>query len=239
MLQSFEPSHTSPLHYVGAPTPPISTPVSPSKAASSTSTNTPNMSGPKNHNILIVTGPAGCGKSTVAQFLATRYGFAYLEGDDFHPKANIAKMANNIPLEDADRWDWLNILRDEALKELDKGAKGVVVTCSALKKKYRDVIRTAQLYANDPNSAVQFVYLRANQETLLARVGARQGHYMKDAMVISQLAALEEPDEREIGKLRDVEIIDVSGSPEEVEKLATVAVDRVLCFKGVKPANQV
>ncbi|KAF2255729.1 carbohydrate kinase [Trematosphaeria pertusa] len=137
-------------------------------------------------------------------------------------------MAANIPLNDADRWDWLILLRDEALAALQDGAKGVVVTCSALKKKYRDVIRTARLYDEDPNANVHFVYLRANKETLLARVGARQGHYMKDSMVLSQLAALEEPDEDEIKRLKDVDIVDVSGSQLEVEKLASTAVDKVL-----------
>lgn len=137
-------------------------------------------------------------------------------------------MAANVPLDDADRWDWLILLRDQALVSLKKGAKGVVVTCSALKKKYRDVIRTARLYDEDPNANVHFVYLRASKETLLARVGARQGHYMKDSMVISQLAALEEPDEDEVQRLKDVDIIDVSGSPAEVQKLANIAVDKVL-----------
>lgn len=189
------------------------------------------MSIPNNHHILIVTGPAGCGKSTVAKFLAERYGFTYIEGDDFHPEANIKKMAANIPLNDADRWDWLILLRDQALMNLNNGAKGVVVTCSALKKKYRDVIRTARLYDEDPNAHVHFVYLRADKETLLKRVGARQGHYMKDSMVISQLAALEEPDEAEIKRLKDVEIIDVRGSQVEVQHLATVAVDKVLATR--------
>lgn len=141
-------------------------------------------------------------------------------------------MAANVPLDDADRWDWLILLRDQALKSLQQGARGVVVTCSALKKKYRDVIRTATLYDEDPNAQVHFVYLRASKETLLARVGARQGHYMKDAMVISQLAALEEPDEDEVKRLKDVEVIDVKGTQAEVQKLAAGAVDTILEVDG-------
>jgi len=137
-------------------------------------------------------------------------------------------MAANIPLDDADRWDWLITLRDQALTELKNGAKGVVVTCSALKKKYRDVIRTARLYDEDPNANVHFVYLKASKEVLLARVGARQNHYMKDSMVLSQLAALEEPGEDEVRRLHDVDIIDVSGSPKEVEALATAVADSVI-----------
>jgi gluconokinase len=149
----------------------------------------------------------------------------------FHPKANIDKMATGIPLNDADRWDWLILLRDQALVSLKNGAKGVVVTCSALKKKYRDVIRTARLYDEDPNANVHFVYLRADKATLLARVRARQGHYMKDAMVDSQFAALEEPDEAECKQLKDVEIIDVKGTLQEVQDLASAAVDLVLVNK--------
>jgi gluconokinase len=146
----------------------------------------------------------------------------------YHPKANIDKMAAGIPLNDEDRWDWLILLRDQALKDLKKGAKGVVITCSALKKKYRDVIRTARLYDEEPDANVHFVYLRADKETLLARVRGRQGHYMKDSMVESQFAALEEPDELEIKQLKDVEIVDVKGSISEVSQLASDAVDRVL-----------
>ncbi|KAF2189692.1 carbohydrate kinase [Zopfia rhizophila CBS 207.26] len=137
-------------------------------------------------------------------------------------------MAAGIPLNDADRWDWLILLRDQALAALNQGAKGVVVTCSALKKKYRDVIRTARLYDDDPNAAVHFIYLRASKEILLARVKARQGHYMKDTMVLSQLSSLEEPDRAEIEKLKDVKVIDVSGTPVEVQRLAMAAVEKVL-----------
>ena len=137
-------------------------------------------------------------------------------------------MAANIPLNDADRWDWLILLRDQALTHLAEGAKGVVVTCSALKKKYRDVIRTARFYDQDPNTTVHFIYLRADLETLLARVSARQGHYMKDAMVKSQLEVLEEPAENECNGVGDVDIIDVKRSLLEVQELASQKVDLVL-----------
>ena len=146
----------------------------------------------------------------------------------FHPQANIDKMASGIPLNDEDRWDWLILLRDQALMKLKCGSRGVVVTCSALKKKYRDVIRTARLYDESPNANVHFVYLRADKQTLLARVRARQGHYMKDAMVESQFAALEEPDETECMQLKDVDIVDVKASLQEVQHMASKAVDRIL-----------
>lgn len=141
-------------------------------------------------------------------------------------------MAAGIPLNDEDRWDWLILLRDQALTSLKEGAKGVVVTCSALKKKYRDVIRTARLYDEDPNANVHFVYLRAEKETLLQRVRERQGHYMKDAMVESQFAALEEPDEAEVKQLKDVEIVDVKAGIREVEILASAAVDKILTARA-------
>jgi gluconokinase len=230
MLHAVEQPLPAPLRYASLPSPPPepSAAVPASSSSHLTSANPPTMAIPPRHHILIVTGPAGCGKSTVAKLLADRYAFNYIEGDEFHPKANIDKMAAGVPLNDADRWDWLILLRDQALQDLKNGAKGVVVTCSALKKKYRDVIRTARLYDEDPNANVHFVYLRADKQTLLDRVRARQGHYMKDAMVDSQFAALEEPDEAEIKQLKDVEIVNVTGTLAEVQNLATAAVDKVL-----------
>ncbi|KAF3005636.1 hypothetical protein E8E13_003190 [Curvularia kusanoi] len=227
MLQTIEQTHSVPVHYASLPTPPTSTVGSPSTSSGNLSKTT-EMAIPHRHHILIVTGPAGCGKSTIAKVLSDRYGFEYIEGDEYHPKANIDKMAAGIPLNDEDRWDWLILLRDQALQDLKKGAKGVVITCSALKKKYRDVIRTARLYDEEPDANVHFVYLRADKETLLARVRGRQGHYMKDSMVESQFAALEEPDEKEVKQLKDVEIVDVKGGIAEVSQLAAEAVDRVL-----------
>ncbi|OCK78787.1 carbohydrate kinase [Lepidopterella palustris CBS 459.81] len=216
MLQTYDQSLQGPLLY--GPTSAIST------------TKRPNGTMPhyKHHHIWIVTGPAGCGKSTVAKYLADQYALVYIEGDDFHPQANIDKMAAGIPLNDEDRWDWLILLRDQALAALDQGAKGVVVTCSALKRKYRDVIRTAPMYDIGHKSSVHFIYLHASKEILLARVKARQGHYMKDSMVLSQLNSLEEPDSREKDRLKDVICVDVSGSMTEVQKLAVGAVNKIL-----------
>ncbi|TLD34615.1 Shikimate kinase [Venturia nashicola] len=177
---------------------------------------------PVHRHLFIVTGPAGCGKSSVAQYLAKSQDFPYIEGDEFHPVSNVEKMAAGIPLNDGDRWDWLIVLREEAVKHLESGAPGVVVTCSALKKKYRDVIRLASL--NDHNVIVHFIYLRASEELLMSRVRARQNHYMKDSMVRSQFEALEEPTEKE----QDVLTVDVSGTLADVEKLALEAVSQVM-----------
>jgi len=176
----------------------------------------------RHRHLFIITGPAGCGKTTVAEYLTECYGFPYLEGDDFHPDANVAKMRAGIPLADADRWDWLINLREEAVDALDNGANGVVLTCSALKKKYRDVIRVARY--NDHDVRVHFIYLRASEELLLQRVKARKGHYMKSSMIKSQLQCLEEPEKKE----RDVHSIDVNGTPVEVQKLALDALAGVL-----------
>jgi len=163
------------------------------------------------HHIWIVTGPAGCGKSTVAQFIAKTMNLPFIEGDEFHPQANVEKMSKGIPLTDADRWDWLTRLREESLIKLSSGSQGVVVTCSALKRKYRDVIRVAPYYSHDV--LVHFVYLHAQEAVLLARVQARHGHYMGANMVHSQFDALEEPRMEETDVIR----VDVSGTVDEVE----------------------
>ncbi len=129
----------------------------------------------------------------------------------FHPQSNIDKMANGVPLTDSDRWDWLTLLREEALRQLSAaGAEGVVLTCSALKRKYRDVIRVAPYYSHDV--LLHFIYLHAPEEVLLDRVGRRQGHYMGANMVHSQISILEPPAPDET----DVISIDVSGPPDGV-----------------------
>ena len=131
-------------------------------------------------------------------------------------------MAANIPLTDGDRWDWLILLRTQSLLALSQGATGVVLTCSALKRKYRDVIRIASY--NDANVLVHFIYLHATQELLLERVRGRKGHYMKDSMVKSQFESLEPPEADE----DDVLTVDVSGDFESVQRLALEVVDETM-----------
>ncbi|KAI1415554.1 gluconokinase-like protein [Hypoxylon sp. FL1857] len=169
---------------------------------------------PVHHHVWLVTGPAGCGKSTVAKHLATALGIPFIEGDEFHTQTSIEKMRNGIPLTDADRWDWLTALREESLRRLEAGDSGVVLTCSALKRKYRDVIRVAPYFSSDVE--LHFIYLHAPEEVLLKRVTARQGHYMGANMVHSQFDILEPPTRDEI----DVISIDVAQSIEEVDKEA-------------------
>lgn len=140
-------------------------------------------------------------------------------------------MSQGIPLTDIDRWDWLIALREAAVARLSpsksSGTKrhdGVVVTCSALKRKYRDVIRIAAY--NDHDVMVHFIYLRADADVLLARVTGRKGHYMKSAMVRSQMEALEEPDATEQG--RDVLEVDCDASLTQVQQEAVKTVREVL-----------
>ncbi|KAI1263106.1 P-loop containing nucleoside triphosphate hydrolase protein [Xylariaceae sp. FL1019] len=163
------------------------------------------QSRPRIHHIWLVTGPAGCGKTTVAEHLSKSLHLPYIEGDSYHPPANIEKMGNGIPLTDADRWDWLTLLREEALRQLASGAQGVVLTCSALKRKYRDVLRVAPYFSHDIQ--LHFIYLSAPEALLMQRVGLRQGHYMGASMVHSQFEILEPPTAEET----DVISIDVSG----------------------------
>lgn len=179
------------------------------------------LDSPHHRHVWIITGPAGCGKSTIAQYLAKELSLPYIEGDDYHSESNKAKMASNTPLTDNDRWDWLISLREAAVSRLTPSRKsatkphdGVVVTCSALKRKYRDVMRIAAY--NDHSTLVHFIYLRLDEETLMKRISDRQGHYMKSTMVRSQMAALEEPDVEEQG--RDVLEVDCCASLTEVQR---------------------
>lgn len=139
----------------------------------------------------------------------------------YHSDANKTKMASNIPLTDEDRWSWLIELRKEAVKRL-QDSNGVIVTCSALKHKYRDVLRIA--HYDNPNIHVHFIYLRADRKTLQERVANRKGHYMKKEMVNSQFDNLEEPEEVE----KDAMSVDVRGTPEEVQHAALKLVQEKL-----------
>ncbi|EPS42869.1 hypothetical protein H072_3200 [Dactylellina haptotyla CBS 200.50] len=175
---------------------------------------------PSIRHVWVVTGPAGCGKSSVAAYIAQSLDLPYIEGDDYHPPENVKKMSAGIPLNDEDRWGWLDTLRQKASEELEGGAMGCVVTCSALKRRYRDFIR--QVGQAEVGIVVRFVYLRADVELLIQRVKARKNHFMKDDMVRSQFIALEEPDSSE----PDVVPVDVSGSLTEVQQNALREIEK-------------
>jgi gluconokinase len=134
-------------------------------------------------NRLVVMGVSGCGKSSVAAALARALGLPLIEGDDFHPPANVAKMAAGIALDDADRREWLAVLAIE----LAAHPGGAVLTCSALKRSYREVLRSA-------NPGLRFVHLHIGRDDALQRVAARAGaHMFPPSLVDSQFAALESP----------------------------------------------
>lgn len=150
----------------------------------------------------VIMGVSGCGKSTVARALAEQQGWKMLEGDSFHPPANIAKMKSGIPLTDADRWPWLKAIAARA-DELHAAGYSVAVACSALKRAYRDILLGAR-------RDTALVYLRGSAEVIGERMKARKNHFMNPALLASQFATLEEPtaDENPI-------IVDV-GPPAEV-----------------------
>jgi gluconokinase len=133
--------------------------------------------------ILIVMGVAGTGKSTVAGLLAERLNWEFQEGDALHPPANVAKMSAGIPLTDEDRWPWLDAIGAWIKEKTQRGEPGIL-TCSALKRSYRDRLR---------GPSVIFVFLNGPREVIAARMGRRADHFMPPALLNSQLATLEPP----------------------------------------------
>ena len=131
---------------------------------------------------LVVMGVAGCGKSSLGQRCAQALGLPLLEGDDFHSPHNVDKMRNGIPLSDEDRATWLDALAEQ----LRAHPQGVVLTCSALKRRYRDRLR-------DAAPRLRFAFLDLTQEQARARVASRSAHLFPVSLVASQFAALEDP----------------------------------------------
>lgn len=131
---------------------------------------------------VVVMGVAGCGKSAVAQQIASQLGLPLIEGDDFHPASNILKMQQGTALTDADRAQWLHTLGTE----LARHPQGVVLACSALKAAYRDTLRAAA-------PGLRFVHLVITQAESLRRVGNRPGHFYPPSLVASQFEALQDP----------------------------------------------
>jgi gluconokinase len=164
---------------------------------------------------VVVMGVSGSGKSTVAAGLVERLGWEFAEGDDFHPPENVEKMRSGQPLDDDDRWPWLRRLADW-IGGHERSGRSVVVTCSALKRSYRDLLC-------EGHPSVWFAHVTADAALLQERLERRTGHYMPASLLDSQLATLE--------PLRDDEpgaAISGAGAPEEVvdQLLAALSAQR-------------
>jgi len=144
----------------------------------------------------VVMGVSGSGKSTVGAALAARLGVRFIEGDSYHPPHNVAKMASGLPLDDHDRADWLNALANEIRAARAHGA-GLVLSCSALKRRYRDLLRQA-----DPD--VRFIHLHGPRVLIAERMARRTGHYMPPMLLDSQLRDLEALEADEAGLRLDI-----------------------------------
>ena len=159
-------------------------------------------------SLVVVMGATAVGKTTVGELLAKRLDVEYADADAFHPQANIDKMSNGVPLTDADRWPWLEGI-GQWLAE--RAPIGGVVSCSALKRAYRDVLVNAA-------PTVSFLHLHGDPAVIRERIANRKGHFMPPSMVDSQLATLEvlEPDEPGA-------VVDLTLTPDEIvdEFLAT------------------
>ncbi len=146
---------------------------------------------------LVVMGVSGCGKSTIAQKIAERLNWPLAEGDDFHPEANIAKMSAGTPLTDEDRWPWLDVIVKWTAEQAEAGTS-TVVTCSALRRCYRDRLATAP-------GKTYFVHLAGDRDVLFSRMNAREDHFMPATLLDSQLATLEDLEKDERGFVVDID----------------------------------
>src|SRR2546421_229713 len=156
--------------------------------------------------IVVLMGVSGAGKTTIGRLVAARLGWKFIEGDDYHPQENVAKMAAGIPLEDADRWPWLDRLNQALRAERD-----AIVTCSALKESYR-----RRLLAGIAKA--RLVYLHAPKALIAERVAKRRHKYMPASLLDSQFATLEPP--------KSAIEIDVAGDPQDSVEAIVDAVRR-------------
>jgi len=161
-------------------------------------------------DLVVVMGVSGSGKTTVARGIAVAMGWEFAEGDDFHSAANVAKMASGHPLTDDDRWPWLRAI-GAWLTEHEESGRNAVVTCSALRRDYRGLLREGR-----PD--VRFCHVEADAALIKDRVEHRAGHYMPPSLLPSQLATLEPlgPDEPGV-------VVSVAGTPEATVERALKA----------------
>jgi gluconokinase len=170
-------------------------------------------------------GVSGCGKSTIGRAVAEELDATFVEGDALHPPANIRKMSSGIPLDDNDRLPWLGAVGDE-IGRLQRSGRPVVAACSALKRRYRDKLRT------HAGCQLIFVMLEGTRELISGRMNARKGHFMPPALLDSQFAALEPPEGDE-SAIR----IDLSMSVEDM--LTAVIAGVAHRLDSASPARQI
>ena len=156
-----------------------------------------------NRNRFVVMGVTGSGKTTVGTTLAETLGVEFVQGDDYHSTDNVRRMASGLALTDVDRSEWLRALAAR-IAEAKTAGKGLVVTCSALKRSYRDILR-----AVDPD--LTFVFLKGSESLIARRIEARQDHFMPGSLLHTQLAILEEPSEDE-----NAVVCDIGGTPQSI-----------------------
>lgn len=153
---------------------------------------------------IIVMGVSGAGKSSIGERLAAKLGCEFVEGDRLHPAANVEKMAKGIPLTDDDRWPWLDQVGNELMTSVEQG-KSLVLSCSALKRVYRDRLRKAA------GGRLRFVFLKGTPKLLEVRMGERTGHFMPLSLLQTQLATLESPEGEE-----GVVTVDIDATLDEI-----------------------
>jgi len=156
-------------------------------------------------NLLVVMGVSGAGKTTVGELIARRLGWPFADGDDLQPKANIDKMRGGVPLTDADRAPWLKAIGAWMDARIEAGQPGVVA-CSALKRAYRDTLRSGR-------PQVRIVYLHGSEDQIARRLARRTGHFWPPQLLATQFADLEPP-----GGDEDPIVVDVGAAPEAVAK---------------------
>ncbi|RWR02411.1 gluconate kinase [[Pantoea] beijingensis] len=168
------------------------------------------------HHVFVLMGVSGSGKSAVANDVAWQLKTAFLDGDFLHPRANIIKMAEGHPLNDEDRQPWLQSLNDAAFA-MQRTQPVSLIVCSALKKRYRDILRQG-------NSNLSFIYLKGDFATIESRLKARKGHFFKPQMLVTQFSTLEEPGADE----SDVLVVNIDRSLEEVIHATVAAIEGVI-----------
>lgn len=160
--------------------------------------------------VIVIMGVSGSGKTAIGTILAQMLGATFKEGDTFHPPANIEKMCRGIPLNDEDRTPWLKALAEAIDRWIEQG-EDVVLSCSALKQAYRDILM-------DDKKDKRLVYLKGDEETIRKRIQKRSGHFFNARLLASQFAILEEP--------TDAITVEVYGSPRSIAAAIYTQLDR-------------